>query len=116
MTFVSFEPRPGIFTDDAPGVDAPFRYTAGSLVRFYNGKAETIGGWQKKTQDTFTGKVRTLLSSAELDGTRNVFAGTHSHLQLLQGGVVSDITPFASSFFRRQDKELKTNNVLLNLK
>lgn len=97
MTFVSFEPRPGIFTDDAPGVDAPFRYTDGSLVRFYNGKAETIGGWQKKTQDTFTGKTRTLLSSAELDGTRNVFAGTHSHLQVLQGGVVNDITPFAAA-------------------
>lgn len=98
MTMVSLQPRPGIFTDEAAGASGqPFSYVGGSLVRFYAGRAEQIGGWIKKTSTPFAGMVRALLSSAELNGTRNLFAGSHTALEVLQGGVINDITPISAA-------------------
>jgi hypothetical protein len=98
MTIVALQPRAGIFTDDAEGSnDRPLKFVDGNLVRFVSGKAETIGGWQAKTASQFSGKVRALMSSSQLDGTRNIFAGSHSHLQVLTGGTIADITPVSGS-------------------
>jgi len=99
MTIVALQPRPGIFTDDAEGSnDQPsLKFVDGNLVRFVGGKAETIGGWQVKTSETLSGKVRTLMSSSDLAGVRNIFAGSHTHLQMLTGGAVYDITPIAAA-------------------
>lgn len=97
MTIVALQPRPGIRTDEAQGANGdPLSFVSGNLVRFVDGKAETIGGWQARS-GTLSGKVRALISSAQLDGTRNIFSGSHTHLELLQGGAVYDITPVAGS-------------------
>ena len=112
MTMIALQPRPGIFTDEAAGAnDAPFSYVDGSLVRFYAGKAEQIGGWQNKVSGgAFAGKVRALLSSAELNGTRNLFSGSHTALELLQGGVISDITPISAAAVALGANPIATTN------
>ena len=68
MTMVSLQPRPGIFTDEAAGASGqPFSYVGGSLVRFYAGRAEQIGGWIKKTSTPFAGTAHaTYLLAATL--------------------------------------------------
>jgi hypothetical protein len=103
---------PGIvkdITEYAAGKNGPF-YVDGNLVRFRNGYATKIGGWQKEiingldasgnvttTETTITGIGRkTAFWRAISDGEDYLAVGTHNHLYVILNGALYDITPLRS--------------------
>lgn len=70
------------------------RWQASSLVRFRNGRAQVDGGWESLTATLLTGVCRLAFPWTDNSAILNIAFGTHSKLQLWQGGVLYDITPF----------------------
>lgn len=85
---------PGLNSDDTTYAAAP-AWADGSHVRFRLGKPEVCGGWEGLTSDPLTGVCRSVLAWTDNNSaTLNIAFGTHSNLQLWQGGALYDITPF----------------------
>lgn len=61
------------------------------------GKGQSIGGWESLTTTLLTGVCRAAFPWTDNAALLNVAFGTHTNLQLYQGGEVFDITP-ASGF------------------
>lgn len=83
----------GINSDDTTYAAAP-AWADGSHVRFRLGKPQTCGGWESVISTLLTGVCRAVFAWTQNDATLNIAAGTHTNLQLWQGGVLFDITPF----------------------
>lgn len=64
------------------------------MVRFRLGRAQVDGGWESLMSDLLTGVCRTVFPWTDNSAILNIAFGTHSALQVWQGGVLSDITPF----------------------
>jgi hypothetical protein len=62
-------------------------------IRFRNGYPETIGGWSKYSDDTYSGVARSLIAWGDLNGGTLVGTGTHEKYYVTFGGQVNDITP-----------------------
>ena len=67
-------------------------------IRFYNGRAQKIGGWEKLTPSAFVGAARSIHSWRDFNDNRLVAIGTHSNIYILKDGVLYDITPLLGSF------------------
>lgn len=87
---------PGLNGDDT-GFAGSGRWADGSNVRFRLGRAQVIGGWEGLTSGALAGVCRTVFPWTDNSAVLNIAFGTHSNLQLWQGGVLFDITP-ASGF------------------
>lgn len=92
MTRVSLDFPPGINTDDTTFAATP-SWSNGSNVRFRSGQPQVIGGWEAVIDTALTGVCRSVFCWADNSNTLNLGFGTHSKLQLWQGGVLYDITP-----------------------
>jgi hypothetical protein len=64
-----------------------------SNVRFRLGRPETLGGWEGVVATALTGVCRSILPFTDNTATLNLAFGTHSKLELYQGGMLYDITP-----------------------
>lgn len=84
--------KPGVVRDDSP-LAAEGTWIDADKCRFRAGQAETIGGWEKATQQTIAGKCRGIHAWAGLDGAPRVGLGTHSNLYVFFGGALYDVTP-----------------------
>lgn len=101
--------KPGIvkdITQYSAGKNGPY-WIDGNLIRFKNGYAEKIGGWQKEsysrvnnsgditeTETTIVGIARNMIAwRSSSDGEDRVAIGTHNHLYLLANQALYDITP-----------------------
>jgi hypothetical protein len=84
---------PGLNSDDTTYASAP-AWADGSHVRFRLGRPQTCGGWESITADLLTGVCRAVLAWTQNDAALNIAAGTHSNLQLWQGGAIYDLTPY----------------------
>jgi len=101
--------KPGIvkdITQYSAGKNGPY-WIDGNLVRFQNGYAEKIGGWQKQaytrvdaagsittTETALEGIARAMVSwRAITDGEDRIAIGTHNHLYILENNALYDITP-----------------------
>ncbi|MCA3750587.1 MAG: hypothetical protein INF04_04150 [Phenylobacterium sp.] len=93
MPRVVLELPPGLNNDDTTFA-ASGRWADGSNVRFWRGRAQVIGGWEAITNSPFTGVVRKLFGWTDNAAVLNIASGSHSALQVYQGGSVFDITPF----------------------
>ena len=83
---------PGIASDDTT-FSSP-RWSDGDNVRFWQGKPETIGGWVDYINGaTLTGVCRNILAYGKTSGGAIIAFGTHSALEVFQGGALYDITP-----------------------
>jgi len=84
---------PGLFSDTTSH-SANSRWADGSNVRFTDeGQAETIGGWESIVPTLLSGVCRAVFPWTDNAATLSLGLGTHSHLQLWQGGALFDITP-----------------------
>lgn len=84
---------PGISADGTSHSTAG-RWVDGSNVRFNDeGQAEVIGGWESVVPTLLTGVCRNVLPWTDNLGTLTLGLGTHSNLQLWQGGLLADVTP-----------------------
>ena len=110
MTLKLLKFKPGIvkdITEFASSKNGPF-FTDGNLVRFINGYAKKIGGWEKEVYYglspsgaidlsapiTVQGAPKHILGwRANSDGADRIAIGTTSHIYILKESVIYDITP-----------------------
>lgn len=85
-----------------PGVNADFTptlneggWSASNLIRFKDGLAQKLGGWQKLAPGIppFSGSVRGVHSWSDLSGNAYYAAGSEQRLQVFTNGQNVDITP-----------------------
>lgn len=85
---------PGLNSDDTTYAASP-AWADGSHVRFRLGRPQTCGGWESLTAELLSGVCRAVFAWTDNNSaTLNIAFGTHSNLQLWQGGALYDITPF----------------------
>ena len=65
----------------------------GNLIRFRKGRAEKVGGWTKRGDNTFLGIGRALHSWISLAATRYIGIGTTLKYYVAEGDNYYDITP-----------------------
>ena len=68
-----------------------------NLVRFRKGIPEKIGGWVKRTSNTFISKARALLGWTALNGIKYIGIGATQKYYVLEGDNYYDITPIRKS-------------------
>lgn len=90
---VSFEP--GIVKDDTSLAARP-RWVDGNNVRFYRGRPQPNGGYDRAAASTLTGKCRGQHAWSDTIGNVYGALGTHRKLHAYIGGVIHDITPIRS--------------------
>lgn len=83
--------RPGFNLDDTE-FSAEGTFVAGDKVRFRNGFAEKLAGWQQMMTDTLTGICRGMLAWADNSGLRWLMAGTSTNLYVTDTETLTDIT------------------------
>jgi hypothetical protein len=66
-------------------------------VRFRQGSAEVIGGWQPFSAATFQGVCRSLWNWVTLGGNNLIGVGTNLKFYINQGGLYYDITPIRAT-------------------
>ncbi len=84
---------PGIVLDDTSFTTDGGNWRDCDKVRFWRGKPQVIGGWEKLLLGQLTGVCRTVYPWTDNSGTLNVAFGTHSDLQVWLGGELFTITP-----------------------
>ncbi len=88
---------PGI-NKNTTELDAEGVYTCCDKVRFFYGKPEKIGGWQKETYfGSARGIARDVHTWVDNDQVKYLGFGTSKQLGVLTGGEVFDITPIEAS-------------------
>lgn len=83
---------PGLVADDS-SFSAAGGWADGSNVRFWRGRPQVIGGWERLAADPLGGVCRTILPWTDSAGTLNLAFGTHTGLQVWRDGVLHDVTP-----------------------
>ena len=92
MPLVNFRPAPGI-NKEVTDYTGQGKWTDGDMVRFFQGSAQKIKGWQKFISTTLVGAARDQHAWVSLDGVRQNAIGTDRKLYLIQEGLAYDITP-----------------------
>jgi hypothetical protein len=96
MPLATLKFAPGIVKDDT-SYSSEGRWIDSDKIRFWNGKPEKLKGWQKLTQNQFSGSCRGLIQWRDNDDNALMAVGTHTHLYILKGGVLYDVTPVIQS-------------------
>lgn len=84
--------RPGLVRD-VTGYTNEGGWFDSNLVRFRLGFPETIGGWQRYSNNTYLGSIRSILSWVTLDGSNLLALGSNLKYYIEEGGQFFDITP-----------------------
>ena len=92
MHLVNFRPAPGI-NKEVTDYTGQGKWTDGDMVRFFQGSAQKIKGWQRFFSTTLVGVVRDQHAWVALNGTRYDAFGTDRKLYVFEEGVAYDITP-----------------------
>lgn len=92
MPFQKLQFRPGIVRDVTAYTNEGGYFDC-NLVRFRLGFPETMGGWQKLSNNTYLGSVRSLLNWVTLDGSNLLALGSNLKYYIEEGGQYFDITP-----------------------
>lgn len=92
MARTALEIQPGFMLDDTVYAGKGY-WLDGSLIRFWRGKPQTVGGWQKFTDTAMTGVCRGVLSWTDTSAVLNIGLGTHTNLYVWTGGGLYDVTP-----------------------
>tara|TARA_R100001086_G_scaffold100956_1_gene50598 strand:- start:4078 stop:5904 length:1827 start_codon:yes stop_codon:yes gene_type:complete len=92
MPLVNFRPAPGI-NKEVTDYTGQGKWTDGDMVRFFQGSAQKIKGWEKFISTTLVGVARDQHAYVALDGTRYNAVGTDRKLYVIAEGIAYDITP-----------------------
>ena len=92
MRLVNFRPAPGI-NKEVTDYTGQGKWTDGDMVRFFQGSAQKIKGWEKFINTTLVGVARDMHAYIALDGTRYNVVGTDRKLYVIEEGLAFDITP-----------------------
>ena len=103
MPRISLDIPPGIVADDTAFAVGGAAWKDASNVRFWRGKPQLRGGWEKLTASTVSGKCRGLFQWSDNAGRTNVAFGTNTNLYVLRDATLSDITPGSPFATGRED-------------
>ena len=92
MPLINFRPAPGI-NKEVTDYTGQGKWTDGDMVRFFQGSAQKIKGWEKFIATTLVGVARDMHGWVALDGTRYNAIGTDRKLYVIEEGQAFDITP-----------------------
>jgi hypothetical protein len=92
MPLTKLQFRPGIVRDQTSYTNEG-GWRDGDLVRFRLGFPESIGGWQKYSDQTYIGTCRSLHNWTSLSGDNLMAVGTHRKFYIEEGSNYFDITP-----------------------
>ena len=92
MPLVNFRPAPGI-NKEVTDYTGQGKWTDGDMVRFFQGSAQKIKGWEKFISTTLVGVARDQHSFIDLDGIRFNAVGTDKKLYIITEGLAYDVTP-----------------------
>ena len=92
MPLINFRPAPGI-NKEVTDYTGQGKWTDGDMVRFFQGSAQKIKGWEKFISTTLVGAARDMHNYVALDGTRYNVIGTDRKLYVVEEGTAFDITP-----------------------
>jgi len=92
MPLINFRPAPGI-NKEVTDYTGQGKWTDGDMVRFFQGSAQKIKGWEKFINTTLVGVARDAHAWVGLDGTRLLAVGTDRKLYIVVEGLAYDITP-----------------------
>lgn len=96
MALIKLQFRPGINRETTAYANEGGWYDC-DLVRFRNGKPETIGGWTPYSSNSFLGTTRSIMPWTALDGTTYLGMGTNLKYYVVRGTSFYDITPLRES-------------------
>ena len=106
-------------TEYSAGKNGPF-YVDSNLIRFRNGYPTKIGGWEEEVYFSTTSTSSTTLAQGKpknaifyrsiTDGIDRIVLGTHSHLYIINSGVLYDITPLRKTSTNLSNPLETTNN------
>ena len=88
----TLDPPPGLAADDT-SFAAAGRWADASNVRFWRGRAQVIGGWERLHPGRLAGPCRGLLGWTDLSGGLVLAFGGPSRLEIWRGGELADATP-----------------------
>ena len=91
MPLVNFRPAPGI-NKEVTDYTGQGKWTDGDMVRFFQGSAQKIKGWEKFISTTLVGVARDQHAFVDLDGIRFNAVGTDRKLYIVTG-LAYDVTP-----------------------
>lgn len=92
MPLQTLRVEPGLVLDDTPSASKG-RFIAADRVRFDDGRAQVIGGWERLSLTDLGGVCRGVISWVCHGGIHRLAFGSHDRLEVLLNGSVSDITP-----------------------
>ena len=92
MPLVNFRPTPGI-NKEVTDYTGQGKWTDGDMVRFFQGSAQKIKGWEKFISTTLVGVARDQHAFVDLDGIRFNAVGTDRKLYIITEGLAYDVTP-----------------------
>ncbi len=92
MALATLKFASGIVKDDS-SYSSEGRWVDSDKIRFWQGKPEKLKGWQKINNTAFNGVCRGLIQWRDNSDNALIALGTHTHLYILKGGVLTDITP-----------------------
>jgi len=92
MPFASVTLRPGVNTE-ATSTALQAGFATSQLGRFRAGFFEKLGGWAKYIALALGGTPRSLAAWLDLNASTWLAIGTTSALDVINGGVITDITP-----------------------
>lgn len=78
-------------------------------MRFRLKRPQTIKGWEAITTTLLSGVCRAVLAWTDNSAVLNIGFGTHAGLQVYQGGLVADVTPFGPPVLLAADPLAVTN-------
>lgn len=84
--------KAGVIKDDTV-YSSEGRWSDSDKIRFYNGKPQKIGGWEKLSSSAFNGAARAIHSWRDYNDNRLIAIGTNTKLYILKDGILNDITP-----------------------
>jgi hypothetical protein len=96
MPLAKFQFRPGI-NREITNYSNEGGWFDGDKVRFRFGFPEKIGGWEKKSTNSFLGTCSALIPWVTLNNEQYIGVGTEIKYYIERGGAYNDITPVAFS-------------------
>mgnify|MGYP001590611338 FL=1 len=92
MPYGSVTLLPGINLEKTPTANEA-GISSGQLIRFRDGLAQKMGGWQKFYSFNIAGVPRDLHAWQDLNAAQHLLAGTTSTLNMITSGSIQNITP-----------------------
>lgn len=92
MSIETLKLKPGVDIETSPVASAD-GWNSANLIRFREGLPEKRGGWQHINGNQLIGTGRGIHAWADLLGNPYVAVGTEQRLEVLYGGLFTDITP-----------------------